>query len=181
MSKPVKNWMIRDYQDRLEGVDDALVISIRGIEANENNRLRQELGNKGIRITIVRNNLAKHAFKDTGLAALEPAMSGPSALAYGGESVVDVARELLKWAEEVEQLELKAACIEGELYEGEAGVKAVSKLPTRDEAIANVVTLVLSPARNLSGVLGGPAGALAGCLKAIQDKLEKGEEITKVG
>lgn len=181
MSKPVKNMMISDYQRKLEGVGDALVVSIRGLEANENNRLRQELAGKDIRITVVRNSLAKHAFAGTTLEALVPVLDGPSALCYGAESVVDVARELMKWSEEVEQLELKGACIEGEFYEGEKGVEAVSKLPTREEAIANVVTLVLSPGRNLGGAMKGPAGVLAACIKAVQEKLENGEEIKKVG
>ena len=33
MSKPVKNMMIRDYQHLLDGVDNALLVSIRGIGA----------------------------------------------------------------------------------------------------------------------------------------------------
>ena len=180
MSKPVKNMMIRDYKSLLDGVDNALVISVRGIEANENNRLRKELAGKDIRVTVMRNSLSKQAFEGSGLEGLEPVMKGPTALAYGAESVVDVARELVKWAEDVEQLELKGAILDGTLFEGESGVKELSKFPTRDEAIANVVTLILSPARNLMGQVKGPGGRLMGVVKAIEEKLEKGEEISKV-
>lgn len=180
MSKPVKELMMRDYQDRLEGVSDALLISIRGIPANDNNRLRQDLVSKDIRVTVIRNNLVKHAFKEGSLGALEPLLKGPSALAYGAESVVDVARELVKWAKEVEKLELKGAVLDGFLFEGHNGVERLSKMPTREEAIAQDVTLILSPARNLVGAVKGPGGALAAIVKSIEEKLEKGEEITKV-
>ncbi|MEM8834909.1 MAG: 50S ribosomal protein L10 [Planctomycetota bacterium] len=180
MSKPVKNLMIRDYQSKLEGFDSALLISIRGIEANDNNRLRLGLQEKGISVTIIRNNLAKHAFADSGLSALEPILEGPSALAYGAESVVDVARELVKWAKELENLELKGAVLDGELFEGEAGVERVSKLPTREEALAQSVTLILSPAKNLVGAAVGPGRTLLAVVKAVEEKLEKGEEITKI-
>jgi large subunit ribosomal protein L10 len=181
MSKPVKNMLIRDYQERLGDTSDALVVSIRGIGANDNNKLRQELASKDIRITVVRNNLHKHAFGDTPLGNLEPVMKGPSALAYGAESVVDVARELVKWAKEIEHLELKGAILDGELFEGEEGVERLSKFPTREEAIAQTVTLILSPAQKLVGAVKGPGSALASILKSIEEKLEKGETIAKTG
>ncbi len=180
MSKPVKNMLIRDYQALLEGVEDALLVSIRGIEANDNNRMRQGLAEKQIKVTVIRNNLAKHALKDSGLESLEPLFSGPSALAYGAESVVDVARELVKWAKDVQKLELKGAVLDGLVFEGDAGVRRLSNFPTREEAIAQNVTLVLTPGQKLVGAAMGPGSALSSCLKAIEEKLEQGEAIAKL-
>ena len=40
MSKPMKEMMVRDYRNRFEGLSQALIVDIRGIEANENNSLR---------------------------------------------------------------------------------------------------------------------------------------------
>ena len=179
MSKPVKEMMMRDYQDRLEGVDDALLVSIRGVPANDNNRMRLGLLEKDIRVTVIRNNLAKHAFDGSGLSGLEPLLEGPSALVYGGETVVDVAREIVKWGKEVEKLEQKGAVLDGELFAGADGVERLSKFPMREESIAQAVTLILSPARNLVGAALGPGGRLMGIVKAIEDKLEKGETIAK--
>ena len=51
---------------------------------------------------------------------------------------------------------------------GEKGVEQASKLPTREEAIGQLVGLILSPAANLAGALLGPAGTLAGIVKAIE-------------
>lgn len=181
MSKFVKELMSRDYAERLEGVENALVVSIRGIDANTNNRLRMDLQQKDIRITVVRNNLARKSFDDGPLAGLAPVLEGPSAIAYGAESVIDVARELVKWAKEVQKLELKGAILDGMLFEGKEGVERLSKFPTREEALSEAVTLILSPARTLMGQVKGPGGRLLGVVKAIEEKLEKGESIAKVG
>ena len=181
MSKAVKDLLTRDYRDRLGGVEDALVISIRGVAANDNNRLRLGLAKKEIRVTVVRNTLARKAFADTALAGLDPVLEGPSALAYGAESVVDVARELVRWAKEIKDLELKGALLDGQLFEGKAGVEALSKFPTRDEAIAQAVTLVLSPGRNLMAQIAGPGARIAGIIKAIEEKLEQGETLARAG
>ena len=181
MSKTVKKFLMRDYMERLEGVENAVVVSIRGIPANENNQLRTTLAKKDISVMVVRNSLAKSAFDGHALENLAPVFEGPSALAFGGETVIDVAREMVDWAKKVENLELKGAILDGELYAGEEGVKELSKFPTRDEALANAVTLILSPGRKLMGAVEGPGSKLLAVVDAIKTKLEDGETITKAG
>lgn len=180
MSKLVKGMMIRDYESRLEGVDDALLISIRGIGAVDTNEIRANLQAKDIRVTVIRNALAKKAFEGTGLESLSPLLTGSSTLAYGAESVVDVAREIIGLVKTYPDIELKGAVLDGQVFEGEAGVEALSKYPTRDEAIAQAVTLVLSPGRKLVGAIKGPGAKVAGIIKAIEGKLEDGETISRV-
>lgn len=181
MSKPVKEMIIDDYRKRFEGLDGALVVDIRGMTANDNNSLRKNLMQKQIRVTVIKNTLAKKAFDGTSLAPLDAALEGPSALAYGAETVVDVARELVEWAKKVKQLTLKGAVLDGQFFEGEEGVKRLSQFPTREEAQARVVQLVLSPAGNLVRAATSPGSNILGIVKEIQERLEKGETIAKVG
>jgi large subunit ribosomal protein L10 len=112
MSKPIKNMIVAEYQRRFDGVGSALIIDIRGIEANDNNDLRIDLLGKDIHITVLKNSLAKTAFSGTELESLSTTLSGPSALVFGGDSVVNVARELVDWAKKIKTLELKAAVLE---------------------------------------------------------------------
>ncbi|MCH2141722.1 MAG: 50S ribosomal protein L10 [Phycisphaerales bacterium] len=180
MSKPIKNMMVADYKRRFEGIQDALLVDIRGIEANDNNALRQGLHAEGIRITVVRNTLARDAFKDTSLETLTEGLEGPSAMCYGGESVVNVARTLIDWAKKVKNLDLKGACLDGEYFDGHDGVQRLGDFPTREEAQAKAVQLLLSPGGNVVGAAKGPGSAILGIVKEIQERLEKGQEISKV-
>jgi large subunit ribosomal protein L10 len=179
MSKAVKDMLMQDYRERLGDLDEALVVSLRGIDSNSTNRIRRNLQKKDIRVTIVRNKLFGQTFSGSGLSKLAPVLTGSSALAYGAESVVEVAREIVGLLKDFPGIELKGAVLDGELFEGEAGVKALSKFPTRDEAIAKDVALILGPGRKLLGAIKGPGANLAGIIKAIEDKLEKGEAIQK--
>ena len=181
MSKPVKQMIIDEYRRRFDGVSGGVVIEIRGMDATENNTFRNELRKKEIRVAVLKNTLAKKAFADGPLDMLTPALDGPAALAFGAESPVDVARELVEWARKVKQLELKAALLDGEYFEGAAGVKHLRTFPTRDEALANVVTLLLSPYRNVVGAAMSPGSKVVGVVKTLQEKLEDGETIAKVG
>jgi hypothetical protein len=117
------------------------------------------------------------AFQGTALESLSKFLSGPSALVYGGESVVALAREIVAWAKDKDSLKFKAAILDGITFEGKAGVEALSQYPTREEAQAKVVTLVLSPGRKLLGAVKGPGGRVMGIVKEIERKLEAGETI----
>ena len=180
MSKPIKEMLIEDYKKRFIDLDGALIVDIRGMTANDNNDLRLELEKKSIRVTVVKNTLAKKALAGTKLENLAAGLEGPSALAYGATSVVDVARELVDWAKKLKQLTLKGAILDGTYYPGEQGVKKLSSFPTREEAQAKVVQLVLSPASNLLRAATSPGSNILGIVKEIQERLEKGQAIAKV-
>ncbi len=180
MSKPVKNLIIDDYKNRVGDHQDALVISLRGVSSNDTNAIRAGLAKKSIRVTVVRNKLFGQAFAGTNLSALSEVLTGANALAYGAESVVDVAREIVELVKKFPGIELKGAVLDGQLFQGEAGIEALSKFPTREEAIAKDVAIILGPGRKLMASVKGPGAQLAGILKAIEEKLEKGEAIAKV-
>lgn len=182
MSKTVKEIIMRDYQGRLDGVEDALVISIRGVKGTDTTRLRSNLRKQKIHVTVVQNNLARKIFSGSGLEPLSKFMTGASAIAYSNDdSVVAVARQIVSSMKDYPLIELKGAILDGMLFEGKAGVEELSKFPTRDEAIAQSVTLILSPARKLAAQIKGPGSQVVGLIKAIETKLEKGEALAKVG
>ena len=179
MSKPVKEMIVKDYESRFGDVEGAVVIDIRGVDAIKNNEMRLDLLTKDIRITVIKNTLARKALTGTALEALNQTFVGPSALAYGADSVVNVAREIIEWAKKIHDIDLKGAVLEGEYYEGKAGVKKLSEMPTREEAHARIVQLVLTPAGNIVSAATSGGSNILGIVKEIQEKLEKGETIAK--
>ena len=183
MSKPVKNLIKESYKRRFEGLTGAVVVDIRGIESNDNNRMRAGLREKQIRVSVVKNSLAKAVFADTEAEQLGEVMDGPSALVFPTSedvSVVNVARELITWSKELANFEFKGAVMEGIVF-GADEIDKLSKYPTREEAQATAVQIILTPAQKLVGAIKSPASNIASILKTIEEKLEKGEEIKKVG
>lgn len=176
MSKPIKNLIAKSYADRFGDLDSALLIDIRGVASNDNNTLRSQLAEKEIRVTVVRNSLARNAFKGTGLEQINELIDGPTAMVYGGQSVVEVAREMIAIIKTIKEIEIKGALMEGTLF-GPDEVERLSKFPTREEAQAEAVQLLLSPAKNLAGAILGPGRKIASLVDAIKEKLENGETI----
>lgn len=175
MSKRVKAMITNELATRFKGLDGVGVINPRGINAIKNNQIRRRLRGKGLRMTVVKNTLARRAVGDGKLKGFDRLLEGPSAVIYGQLSISAVARALLEEKKNDDTIELRGIFFDGEIYTGDKGVQDVSKLPTREEAIGSLVGLILSPGRNLAGALKGPGGKLGAILKSIEEK-GKGKE-----
>jgi len=173
MSKQVKNAITAELTERFKGIDGVGVLNPRGIDAIKNNQIRRRLHEKGMRMTVVKNSLARKATENSKIKGFDKLLEGPSAVVYGQKaSIAQIARFLLDESKTDEKLELRGVFFDGEIYAGKTGVEAASKLPTREEAIGTIVSLILSPGRNLGAALKGPGGKLGGILKAIEAKGE---------
>jgi len=175
MSKRVKSLIEKDFSSRFKDLEAVAVINPRGINANKNNAIRRKLHGQGLRMTVVKNTLARRATVDTKLKGFDVLLDGPSAVVYGKASIATIARLLLEEKKTDDKLELRGVFFDGEIYAGEAGVTQVSKLPTREEAIGLILAAMLSPGRKLAGALGSPASKLASILKTIEDKAKDKE------
>ena len=118
---------------------------------------------------MVKNVIARQAFDAIGLAEAGEVLDGPCAIAYGGDNVVSVVRELLDIHKDAPTLTVKAALLDGEVFDAER-IDELSKYPTRDEALATVLACAMSPARKLVGCVMAPAGRIAGILKTMEEK-----------
>lgn len=172
MSKPIKQMIRKELARRFAGVGSVAIVGFSGIDADQTYAMRGRLEEKDISLTVVKNSLARQAFKEIGLESAVGLLDGPCAIAYGSDSVVSVVRELLDIRKIAPTLEVKGAVLDGEIFSGEAEVKQLSNFPTRDEAIGQVVQCALSAGANISGCLLGPGGQIAGILKTIEEKDE---------
>jgi large subunit ribosomal protein L10 len=170
MSKQVKDLITKELTTRLKELEGVAVINPRGIDGNKNHGIRRRLREKGMRMTVVKNNLARRAVEGGKLQGFDKLLDGPSAVIYGEASAAQIARQLMEEKKKDDTLELRGVFFDGETYIGEKGVEQVSKLPTREEAIANVLAAILGPGRKLAAAIKGPGGKLGAILKTIQEK-----------
>lgn len=171
MSRQVKDMLIEDLQQRIGDAKEMVVVDCSKLDAISANKWRLGLQEKNITAYTVKNSIARNALSRAGVTGLDEILAGPSTLIWGGEDVVELSKEISRWARELGKLEIKGATVEGDSLDP-SGVEALSKSPGRAELIATLAGLFLSPGAQLAGAMQGPGGQLAGCLESISEESE---------
>jgi len=176
MSKAIKDMLVDDLKGRLNGVGDLIVVSLGKLDAQKTTQLRQTLRKKRISLQLVKNSLARRATSGTPLAPAFETTEGMLAIAWGGEDVVDLAKELdrLQGVKDFEGFECRGGALDGSRLEA-ADVKRVAKWPSRAEQLSILSGQIGSLGSTLSAQILSAGGTLAGQLKSRVDDLEKAE------
>lgn len=178
MSKQVKKMQMDALKQTFGDVRDLVVLSINGLNAVADNQLRHTLRKKKIRLMQVKNSLARLAFKDLGIDIDKdsPYWKGNTTFAWGAGSIAELSRTIdgelkdpKRQAQYKGKVNIKGAVAEGALVSFDIAIK----MPTRQEAIANVVALALAPASRLLSQITGPASSVAGQIKQLGEKKEE--------
>ena len=174
MSKVVKGMLVDDLKGRLGGVGDVIVVSLGRLDAQKTTQLRHQLRKKRIHLQLVKNSLARRAMADTPLAPAFEQAAGMLAIAWGGEDVVDLAKELdrLSGVKDFEGFECRGGALDGARLDP-ADVKRVAKWPTRTEQLSLLSGQISSLAGRLAGQIVAAGGVLAGQIKSRAEDLEK--------
>lgn len=149
--------------DLIKNSSAGVLVDYRGITVEEDTQLRKELREAGVTYFVEKNTMLRIALKEAGLDDLCSVLEGTTAIAVCDHNQTAPARILGKFAEaHDDKFTLKAGYVDGVIYDAK-GVEALSKIPSKETLLAQLV-----------GSLQGPMQKLAATLKALADK--KAEE-----
>ena len=158
-----KQARVEALTEMLKNATAGVIVDYKGITVEEDTKLRKELREAGVNYFVEKNSMLRFAAKNAGLEGLTEVLKGTSAIALTDGDETAPARILGKFAEEAkDKFNLKAGFIGEEIYD-EKGVTALSKIPSRETLLAQLL-----------GSLQAPMQTLAATLQALVDK--KNEE-----
>jgi ribosomal protein L10 len=169
MSKVIKQIQMDDLKKTFGDVRDMVLLNVVGLGAIPENQLRLALRKKGIRLQMVKNSLARKVFTDLGLTVTE-GWGGATTVAWGASSIADLSKEIEGVAKKHDKfIKIKIAVADGQ----EVAFDIAVKMPTREQAIGQVIALALSAGSRVVGAILGPGGQLASQVKTLSEKKEE--------
>jgi large subunit ribosomal protein L10 len=116
--------------------------------------------------------LAKRAVAGTDYECLSDALVGPTVLAFSQEDPGAAARLIKDFAKDHDALEVKALAIGGVAYDAK-DIDILAKLPTRDEAIAQLMSVMQAPVAKFVRTLNEVPGKFVRTMAAVKDKKQQ--------
>jgi len=145
----------------------------RGLTVTQFTDLRAKARASGVYMRVVKNTLARKAFAGTAFEPVGPKLKGPLVLAFSKDDPGAAARVIKAFAKDNEKLVATLVSLGGEVLSAK-DLDKVATLPTKDQARAQLLGLLMSPAQQLAAVIAAPATDLARVIAAYADK-RKGE------
>ena len=124
-----------------------------GLEATTVTKLRKLLKENNISYKVVKNTMLELAFKGTQYEELNKYIKGPVGICFG-EDIVKGSNVLVTFQKESEKFSIKEAWLDGQIYESKR-VEQISKLPSREVLVGQVLNIVVTPSTKLVNVLNG--------------------------
>ena len=175
--------LVEELRDKIIQCSITIATDFTGLPVNTMTELRQKMRDQNIEYRVVKNTLTYLAADSANTPQMKEVVQGPTALAFGYEDPVKVAKALVEYI----RVNRSALAIRGAILDGRAltpaDVSSLAALPPRDVLVAQLLTQIQSPLNallgqlrapmyRLVGVLNGPLGSLTTLLQRRVEQLQ---------
>jgi len=165
-----KEQVVEELGQIFESSGVVVVAHYAGLTVAEMQDLRSRAREADSSVRVAKNRLAKIALEGKPCESMSDLLTGMTVLTYS-EDPVTAAKVAQGFAKENDKFVILGGAM-GENALDAAGVEAVSKLPSREELIAQIAGMLGAPASNIAGAIGAPASNIASILSTIEEKSE---------
>jgi len=176
MPNVINEIIVRQLSDEFTRAEGMVIVSLTGLTVEETENLRTALAERGVRLRMVRNRLARLALKNRGLEAGVELFGGNVACAWGSsEDTIKIAKAVAQAVKRVDpkrktaRVAFRGGFFEGNLLDAKAAA-ALAELPGKDELRAMLLGLINGPARSLAVLVQAPGASIARVLQAHATK-----------
>ncbi len=168
MDRAQKEKVVEELGQIFESSGVVVVAHYQGLTVAEMQDLRARVRDAGGSVRVAKNRLAKIALEGTDVAGISDLLTGMTVFAYS-EDPVAAAKAADEYAKGNDKYVILGGAMGGTILNAD-GVKAVAKMPSREELIASIVGCIGAPASNIAGAIGAPASNIASILSTIEEK-----------
>ena len=159
----LKQPVVAEIAELFDGAASAVVVDYRGLTVEEATDLRKQLRDAGVQMNVIKNKILVRAAEKAGYEGLNDLFAGPTAVAFSDEDAIAPAKVLKKFADSVDDLEIKGGFIEDKIVSVDE-INTYASLPSREDLLSMLANVLQAPVRNV-----------AYAVKAIAEKGDEGD------
>jgi len=143
-----KQAIVADVNETAQSALSLVVADARGVDVSSITALRKQAREENVDLRVIKNTLARRAFVGTEYECTAEALVGPSLFGFSMEDPGAAARLFKDFAKDNEAFEIKALAVAGQMM-GPEKIDVLAKLPTRDQALAQLASVMIAPVTKL--------------------------------
>ena len=144
MPTPQKEQILRETSERISGVRGVYLADLSGMTVEKVSLLRKKCRDQQVQVHVVKNTLLKRALNQNGIEALDVYLVGPTGLIYSKGDEMVPAKILSDFAKEHEKPRIKAAVVNGRLFDDKA-IAVLATLPSREVLLSQLLSTFIAP------------------------------------
>jgi large subunit ribosomal protein L10 len=172
MPTEAKRRTVEELREQLAGSRTLIVSEYRGLTVRDIAEIRRSLRKQSVAYKVVKNRLMKIAASDTLGQALDPLLTGPTAIAFGNDETA-TAKAVIDAVRPYKQVRITGGLLGQRAIDAD-GVTRLATLPPRDVLLAQVAGAVAAPLATVAGLFDAPLRDVAGLVAALADKRSAG-------
>ena len=167
-----KKQIVAEVNETASNALSLVIADARGVNVTDMTGLRKLARENNVEIRVVRNTLAKRAFDETEFDCVNEALVGPSIFGFSMEEPGAAARLFKDFAKANENFEVKALSVGGKLLDA-GQIDALAKLPTRDQALGMLVSVMIAPVTKLVRTFNEVPTKVTRAVAAVRDQKQE--------
>ena len=168
MPTEAKRESVAELREVLSGSRTLIVSQYRGLTVKEIAEIRRALSKQDVKYRVVKNRLLRIAAQDTIGDALNPMLTGPTAIAFGADETT-TAKAVLDATRPYRVVTITGAVLGDRAISADA-VRSLASLPPREVLLAKLAGGMQAPIGTLAGLLAANIRNLGSVLAQVRDQ-----------
>lgn len=144
-----KKQIVDEIKQKLSASKSAVFVDYKGISVVQDTGLRNAFRKQDTEYKIYKNNLILRALQELGISGCEQYLHGTTSIASSSHSEVAPSKVVTDAKKDLQNLTVKFGLLNGKVVDS-AYVDKLSKIPSRETLIAQLMSMLNSPATSLA-------------------------------
>lgn len=147
-----KKLIVEEIKNKISSAKSVAFVDYCGLTVDKDFAMRKQFRENGSEYKVYKNRLMLRALNDLGLTGCDKYFEGNTAVAFSNNDEVSGPKILIETAKEATNLKVKFGILDGKVVDGSV-VEKIAKIPSKEVLIAQLLSVINGPIRNLAVAL----------------------------